>query len=40
MTEKQKETLLSVAESVMMAIELSETMHVDTVTAAEEVSLN
>ncbi len=39
-TEKQKETLVSVAESVMMAIELSEPMHTDTLTAAEEVSLN
>jgi GAF domain-containing protein len=39
-TEKQKETLISVAESVMMAIELSEPMHVDTLTAPEEVSLN
>jgi len=39
-TEKQKETLLSVAESVMMAIELSEPMHTDTLTDAEEVSLN
>jgi GAF domain-containing protein len=39
-TEKQRETLVSVAESVMMAIELSEPMHTDTLAAAEEVSLN
>jgi hypothetical protein len=39
-TDKQKETLVSVAESVMMAIELSEPMQADTLAAPEEVSLN
>jgi GAF domain len=39
-TEKQKETLTSVAESVVMAIELSEPMHIDTVTDTEQVSPN
>ena len=39
-TEKQRETLISVAESVMMAIELSEPNRTDALATPEEVSLN